>query len=39
MKKRETSRTAIQTRKRRAITDGLHQTQGMADGDGDLEVP
>jgi hypothetical protein len=25
--------------KRRAMTDGLHQRQGMADGDGDLEVP
>jgi hypothetical protein len=40
MKKRGTSRTAIQTQKRRrAMTDGLHQKQGMADGDGDLEVP
>jgi hypothetical protein len=40
MKKRGTSRTAIQTQKRRrAMTDGLHQKQGMADGDGYLEVP
>jgi hypothetical protein len=42
MKKRGTSRTTIQTRKRRrAMMDGLHQKQGMADGDGDgdLEVP
>jgi hypothetical protein len=30
MEKRGTSRTAIQTQKRK---------QGMADGDGDLEVP
>jgi hypothetical protein len=39
MEKRGTSRTAIQTQKRRAMIDGLHQKQGMADGDGDLEVP
>jgi hypothetical protein len=40
MEKRGTSRTAIQMQKRRrAMTDGLHQKQGMADGDGDLEVP
>jgi hypothetical protein len=26
-------------KKRRAMADGLHQTRGMADGDGDLEVP
>jgi hypothetical protein len=40
MKKRETSRTTIQTHKgRRAMADGLHQEQGMADGDGDVEVP
>jgi hypothetical protein len=26
-------------KKRRAMADGLHQTQGMANGDGDLEVP
>jgi hypothetical protein len=40
MKKRGTSRTTIQTQKRRrAMADGLHQEQGMADGDGDLEVP
>jgi hypothetical protein len=26
-------------KKRQAMVDGLHQTQGMADGDGDLEVP
>jgi hypothetical protein len=37
---RGTSRTAIQTqRRRRAMADGLHQKQGMADGDGNLEVP
>jgi hypothetical protein len=40
MKKRGTSRTAIQMQKRRqSMADGLHQTQGMMDGDGDLEVP
>jgi hypothetical protein len=40
MEKRGTSRTAIQTqKKRRAMADGLHQEQGMADGDGNLEVP
>jgi hypothetical protein len=39
MEKRGTSRTAIQTRKRRAMADGLHQEQGMANEDGDLEVP
>jgi hypothetical protein len=40
MKKRGTSRTVIQTQKRRrAMADGPHQKQGMADGDGDLEVP
>jgi hypothetical protein len=40
MKKRGTSRTTIQMQKtkRRAMADGLHQKQGMADGDGDLEV-
>jgi hypothetical protein len=26
-------------KKRRAMVDGLHETQGMVDGDGDLEVP
>jgi hypothetical protein len=26
-------------KKRQAMADRLHQTQGMADGDGDLEVP
>jgi hypothetical protein len=40
MKKRGTSRTAIQTQsRRRAMADGLHQKQGMADGNGDLEIP
>jgi hypothetical protein len=40
MEKRGTSRTAIQTQKRRrAMVDGLHQKQGMADGGGDLKVP
>jgi hypothetical protein len=40
MKKRGTSRTAIQTQKRRrAMADELHQKQGMVDGDGNLEVP
>jgi hypothetical protein len=27
------------TKRRRAMVDGLHQKLGMADGDGDLEVP
>jgi hypothetical protein len=37
---RGTSRTAIQMPgRRRAMADGLHQKQGMADGDGNLEVP
>jgi hypothetical protein len=26
-------------KKRQAMVDEFHQTQGMADGDGDLEVP
>jgi hypothetical protein len=40
MEKRGTSRTAIQTQKRRRdMADGLHQEQGMANRDGDLEVP
>jgi hypothetical protein len=40
MKKRGTSRTAIQMQeRRRAMADGLHQKQGMADKDDDLEVP
>jgi hypothetical protein len=40
MEKRGTSRTAIQTQnRRRAMADKLHQKQGMADGDGDLEIP
>jgi hypothetical protein len=40
MKKRGTSRTAIQTQnKTQAMADGLHQEQGMSDGDDDLEVP
>jgi hypothetical protein len=40
MKKRGTSRTAIQTQeRRRAMADGLHQKQGMTDEDDDLEVP
>jgi hypothetical protein len=40
MKKIGTSRTAIQTQnRRRATADGLYQKQGMADGNGDLEVP
>jgi hypothetical protein len=26
-------------KRRRAMADELHQKQGMADGDGDLEVP
>jgi hypothetical protein len=40
MEKRGTSRSAIRTQKRRqAMTDELHQEQGMADGDGVLEVP
>jgi hypothetical protein len=40
MEKRGTSRTAIQTQnRRRAMADELHEKQGMADGDGDLEVP
>jgi hypothetical protein len=26
-------------KRRRAMTDGLHQKHGMADRDGDLEVP
>jgi hypothetical protein len=40
MEKRGTSRTVIQMpNQRRAMADGLHQKQGMADGDGDLEVP
>jgi hypothetical protein len=40
MEKRRTSRTTIQTQnRRRAMADGLYQKQGMADGDGDLEVP
>jgi hypothetical protein len=40
MEKRGTSRTVIHTQKRRrAMVDGHHQTEGMADGDGDLEVP
>jgi hypothetical protein len=40
MEKRGTSRTAIQTQKRRRpMADELHRKQGMADGDGDLEVP
>jgi hypothetical protein len=39
MEKRETSRTTIQTQnRRRAMADGLHQKQGMADGNGDLEI-
>jgi hypothetical protein len=40
MEKRGTSRTAIQMQnRRRAMANGLHQKLGMADGDGDLEVP
>jgi hypothetical protein len=38
--KKEHQETAIQTQeRRRAMADGLCQKQGMADGDGDLEVP
>jgi hypothetical protein len=33
-------KNAIQTQNsRRAMADGLHQKQGMTDGDGNLEVP
>jgi hypothetical protein len=40
MEKRGTSRTVIQMQnRRRAMADGLQQKQGMADGDGNLEVP
>jgi hypothetical protein len=40
MEKRGTSRTAIQTENRRlAMADISHQRRGMADEDGDLEVP
>jgi hypothetical protein len=40
IKRRRTSRTAIQMQKRRrAMADGLHQKQGIADEGGDLEVP
>jgi hypothetical protein len=28
-----------EAKRKRAMADGLHRKQGMADGDGDLEVP
>jgi hypothetical protein len=40
MKKRGTSRNRHpDARKKTSYADGLHQRQGMADGDGDLEIP
>jgi hypothetical protein len=37
--KRDIKNRYPDAKKRRAMADELHQKQGMADGDGDLEVP
>jgi hypothetical protein len=38
-KKRNIKNRHPDAKRRQAMTDGLHQRQGMADGDGDLEDP